>query len=141
MIDINKLNELEKEVRDIKDTILKQVWLVHHIVGVDFNSDNDALIEIDEVYEQRGDYTELPYIVIKSHDFIHEFGDVYKLYQSCVYIKKELFDMTEEELRANKERLSNELEETNKIQRNARLNTMIAYDSMCRLRKNGECNK
>lgn len=54
MIDINKLNELEKEVRDLKDTILKQVWLVHHIVGVDFNSDNDALIEIDEVYEQRG---------------------------------------------------------------------------------------
>lgn len=25
MIDINKLNELEKEVRDLKDTILKQV--------------------------------------------------------------------------------------------------------------------
>ena len=49
--------------------------------------------------------------------------------------------MTEEELRANKERLSNELEETNKIQRNAQLNTIIAYDSMCRLRKNGECNK
>lgn len=141
MIDINKLNKLEKEVRDLKDTILKQVWLVHHIVGVDFNSDNDALIEIDEVYEQRGDYTELPYIVIKSHDFFYGHGDVYKLYQSTVFIKKELFDMTEEELRANKERLSNELEETNKIQRNARLNTIIAYDSMCRLRKNGECNK
>ena len=138
MIDVNKLNELEKEVRDLKDTILKQVWLVHHIVGVDFNSDNDALIEIDEVYEQRGDYTELPYIVIKSHcwDWLST-----KLYQSTVFIKKELFDMTEEELRANKERLSNELEETNKIQRNARLNTIIAYDSMCRLRKNGECNK
>lgn len=68
MIDINKLNELEKEVRDLKDTILKQVWLVHHIVGVDFNSDNAALIEIDEVYEQRGDYTKLPYVVIKSQD-------------------------------------------------------------------------
>ena len=138
MIDINKLNELEKEVRDLKDTILKQVWLVHHIVGVDFNSDNDALIEIDEVYEQRGDYTGLPYIVIKSHcwDLLSN-----KLYQSTVFIKKELFDMTEEELRANKERLSNELEETNKIQRDARLNTMFAYDSMCRLRKNGECNK
>jgi len=141
MIDIKKLHELEKEVRDLKDTILKQVWLVHHIVGVDFNSDNDALIEIDEVYEQRGDYTELPYIVIKSHDFVYVPGDVYKVYESTVYIKKELFDMTEEELRANKERLSNELEETNKIQRNARLNTIIAYDSMCRLRKNGECNK
>lgn len=138
MIDIKKLHELEKEVRDLKDTILKQVWLVHHIVGVDFNSDNDALIEIDEVYEQRGDHTELPYIVIKSHcwDWLST-----KLYQSTVFIKKELFDMTEEELRANKERLSNELEETNKIQRNARLNTIIAYDSMCRLRKNGECNK
>ena len=134
MIDINKLNELEKEVRDLKDTILKQVWLVHHIVGVDFNSDTAALIEIDEVYEQRGDYTECK----KSHcwDWLSN-----KLYQSTVFIKRELFDMTEEELRANKERLSNELEETNKIQRNARLNTIIAYDSMCRLRKNGECNK
>lgn len=33
---------------------------------------------------------------------------------STVYIKKELFDMTEEELRANKERLSKELEESNR---------------------------
>ena len=32
---------------------------------------------------------------------------------STVYIKKELFDMTEEELQANKERLVKELEETN----------------------------
>ena len=32
---------------------------------------------------------------------------------STVYVKKELFDMTEEELRANKERLIKELEEAN----------------------------
>ena len=33
-----------------------------------------------------------------------------------MYIKKELFDMTEEQLRANKERLSKELKETNQKQ-------------------------
>ena len=38
---------------------------------------------------------------------------MYMGYESFVYIKKELFDMTEEELRANKERLVKELEETN----------------------------
>ena len=56
----------------------------------------------------------IPYVVIISHDFVYEPGDVYKLYESTVYIKKELFDMTEEELRANKERLSKELEESNR---------------------------
>ena len=116
MIDIKRLDELEKEVRDIKDAILKQVWLVHHIIGVDFKSDNDALIEIDEVYGQRGDYTKLPYVVIKSHDFVREFGDMYKVYESTVYIKKELFDMTEEEILKNKDDLKTELEAYNQEQ-------------------------
>ena len=58
--------------------------------------------------------TNIPYVAIMSHDFVREFGDVYKLYQSTVFIKKELFDMTEEELQANKERLVKELEESNR---------------------------
>lgn len=142
MININRLHQLEKEADTLKDNIIKQSWLVHHIIGRDAKSDcGDVLIDIDRVYDMIDEDTNIPYIVIMSHDFVRESRDVYKLYQGTVFIKKELFDMTEEELRANKERLSNELEETNKIQRNARLNTMIAYDSMCRLRENGECNE
>lgn len=57
--------------------------------------------------------TNIPYVVIISHDFVYGPGDVYKVYESTVYIKKELFDMSEEELKANKERLIKELEETN----------------------------
>lgn len=99
MIDINKLNELEKEVRDIQDKIIKQSWLIHHIIGRDVRSNcGDVLIDIDRVYEMVDEKTNIPYVVILSHDFVREFGDVYKLYQSTVFIKKELSDMTEEEL-------------------------------------------
>lgn len=115
MININRLHQLEKEVQSIHDKILKQSWLVHHIIGRDAKSDcGDVLIDIDRVYAMIDEDTNVPYIVIMSHDFVREFRDVYKLYQSTVFIKKELFDMTEEELRANKERLVKELEESNR---------------------------
>ena len=116
MIDIKRFNELEKELHGIKDTILKQVWLVHHIIGRDVRSNcGDVLIDIDRVYDMIDEDTNVPYVVIISHDFVYGPGDVYKVYESTVYIKKELFDMTEEELRANKERLVKELEESNSV--------------------------
>lgn len=115
MIDIKRLYELEKEADTLKDNIIKQSWLVHHIIGRDVRSNcGDVLIDIDRVYDMIDEDTNVPYVVIISHDFAYEFGDVYKVYESTVYIKKELFDMTEEELRANKERLSKELEESNR---------------------------
>lgn len=115
MIDIKRFNELEGEVRDIKDKILKQVWLVHHIVGVDIGSNcGDVLINIDRVYEMIDETTNIPHIVIISHG--HDRINNNKHFFSAVYIKKELFDMTEEQLRANKERLSKELKETNQKQ-------------------------
>ena len=113
MIDIKRLHELEKEVQDTHDQIIRQVWLVHHIIGKDTKSDRDVLIDIDRVYELVDKKTNIHYVVIISHDFVYGPGDVYKVYESTVYIKKELFDMTEEELRANKERLIKELKETN----------------------------
>ena len=114
MIDIKRLHELEKEADTLKDNIIKQSWLVHHIIGRDARSNcGDVLINIDRVYEMIDKKTNIPYVAIMSHDFVREFGDMYKVYESFVYIKKELFDMTEEELRANKERLVKELEETN----------------------------
>ena len=117
MIDFKRLHELEKEADTLKDNIIKQSWLVHHIIGRDVRSNcGDVLIDIDRVYEMIDEDTNVPYVVIISHDFAYEFGDVYKLYQSTVFIKKELFDMTKEELRANKERLVKELEETNQKQ-------------------------
>ena len=33
MIDIKRLHKLEKEIDTIKDKIIKQSWLVHHIIG------------------------------------------------------------------------------------------------------------
>lgn len=111
MININRLHELEKEVETIKDNIRKQVWLVHHIVGVDNKSDRDVLIDIDRVYEEFDKKMDIPYIIIISHCYDYVIN---KLSSSIVYIKKELFEMTEEQLRANKERLSKELEESNR---------------------------
>lgn len=116
MIDIKRLHELEKEADTLKDNIIKQSWLVHHIIGRDARSNcGDVLIDIDRVYEMVDEDTNIPYVVIISHDFAREFGDMYKVYESTVYIKKELFDMAEEELRANKERLVKELEESNSV--------------------------
>lgn len=116
MIDIKRFHELEKELQDTHDRILRQSWLVHHIIGRDVRSNcGDVLIDIDRVYEMIDKKTNIPYVAIMSHDFVHESGDVYKVYESFVYIKKELFDMTEEELRANKERLIKELEESNSV--------------------------
>ncbi len=115
MIDIKRFHELEEELQDTHDRILRQSWLVHHIIGRDVRSNcGDVLIDIDRVYDMIDEDTNVPYVVIISHDFAYEFGDVYKLYQSTVFIKKELFDMTEEELQANKERLVKELEESNR---------------------------
>ena len=111
MIDIKRLHELEKEVQDTHDQIIRQVWLVHHIIGKDTKSDRDVLIDIDRVYEMVDEKTNIPYIVIISHHYSTVFNE---WHFSTVYVKKELFDMTEEELRANKERLIKELEESNR---------------------------
>lgn len=115
MININRLHQLEKEVQDTHDKIRRQSWLVHHIIGRDVKSDcGDVLFDIDRIYEMVDEQTNIPYVVIISHDFVYGPGDVYKVYESTVYIKKELFDMTEEELRADNERLVKELEESNR---------------------------
>lgn len=111
MIDIKRLHELETEVQDTHNQIIKQVWLVHHIIGRDVKSDcGNVLIDIDRVYEMIDEQTNVPYVVIMSHFYSVAFQE---WHFSTVYVKKELFDMTEEELRANKERLIKELEETN----------------------------
>lgn len=106
----NRLHQLEKEVQDTHDQIIRQVWLVHHIIGKDTKSDRDVLIDIDRVYEMVDEKTNIPYIVIISHHYSTVFNE---WHFSTVYVKKELFDMTEEELKANKERLIKELEEAN----------------------------
>lgn len=114
MININRLHQLEKEVQSIHDKILKQSWLVHHIIGRDFKSDEYVLLNIDRVYEMIDEKTDIPYVVIISHG--HDRTANNKAFFSAVYIKKKLFEMTEEELIENQERLSKELKETNQKQ-------------------------
>lgn len=114
MIDIKRLHELEKEVQDTHDKICNQVWLVHHIIGRDFKSDRYVLLNIDRVYEMIDEKTDIPYVVIISHG--HDRMANNKAFFSAVYIKKKLFEMAEEELRENQERLSKELKETNQKQ-------------------------
>lgn len=48
MIDIKRLHALEKKADQIKDNIIKQSWLVHHIIGRDVRSNcGDVLIDIE----------------------------------------------------------------------------------------------
>lgn len=109
MIDFKRLHELEKEVQDTHDKICNQVWLVHHIIGRDFKSDEYVLLNIDRVLMKRPIF-----VVIISHG--HDRTANNKAFFSAVYIKKKLFEMTEEELIENQERLSKELKETNQKQ-------------------------
>ena len=112
MININRLHQLEKEVQDTYDKIRTQSWLVHHIIGRDAKSDcGDVLFDIDRIYEMVDEKTNITYVVIESHLHVVVLNE---WHFSTVYIKKELFDMTEEELRTNKERLVKELEESNR---------------------------
>lgn len=114
MININRLHQLEKEVQDTHDKIRTQSWLVHHIIGRDAKSDcGDVLFDIDRIYEMVDEKTNITYVVIESHLHVVVLNE---WHFSTVYIKKELFDMTEEELRANRERLSKELEAYNQEQ-------------------------
>lgn len=113
MIDIKRLHDLEKEVWNIHDKIRTQSWLVHRIIGRDAKSDcGDVFNDIDRVYETVDEKTNIPYVVIMSHFYVFALNE---WHYSTVYIKKELFDMTEEELRANKDRLVKELEESNSV--------------------------
>lgn len=88
--------------------------MVHHIIGRDAKSDcGDVLFDIDRIYEMVDEQTNITYVVIESHLHVVVLNE---WHFSTVYIKKELFDMTEEELRANRERLSKELEAYNQEQ-------------------------
>lgn len=129
MIDIKRFHQLENEVWDMKNKIIRQVALVHDIVGVDSKSDRDVLIDIDRVYEMIDENTNIPYIVIMSHFYSVAFQE---WHFSTVRIKKELFEMSEEELRANKERLSKELEETNQKQFDSLLEKTYGYTRLVR---------
>lgn len=113
MIDIKRLHELEEEVDTLKDNIIKQVWLVHHIIGKDTKSDRNVLINIDRAYEMVDEKTNITYIVIISHYYSTVFNE---WHFSTVYVKKELFDMTEEEILKNKDTLKAELEVYNQEQ-------------------------
>lgn len=129
MININRFHQLENEVWDMENKIIRQVALVHDIVGVDSKSDRDVLIDIDRVYEMIDEKTNIPYIVIMSHFYSVAFQE---WHFSTVYIKKELFEMTEEELRENQERLSKELEETNQKQFDSLLEKTCGYNRLAR---------
>lgn len=114
MIDIKRLHELEEEVQDTHDKIRTQSWLVHHIIGRDAKSDcGDVLFDIDRIYEMVDEKTNITYVVIESHLHVVALNE---WHFSTVYIKKELFDMTEEELQANKDTLKAELEMYNQEQ-------------------------
>lgn len=113
----------------MKNKIIRQVALVHDIVGVDSKSDRDVLIDIDRVYEMIDKKTNIPYIVIMSHFYSVAFQE---WHFSTVHIKKELFEMTEEELRENQERLSKELEETNQKQFDSLLEKTCGYNRLAR---------
>lgn len=111
MIDISRDKQLRKELLELHEKIKCQVYLVQNLVGSIYGS-YSIYEDIDEVYEQFNNDLGYTFIVIESSEKDH-YGSIG---WSKTLVKKEMFEMTEEELRENQERLSKELKETNQKQ-------------------------
>lgn len=104
---VEKYIEIEKAHEDICEQLRNKIRFIHENIGKDYRTDESWF---DSDYTTIEGVSEDGVFVVVYEYFIR-MDDTYK-----VYIKKELFDMTEEQLRANKERLSKELKETNQKQ-------------------------
>lgn len=94
----NQLNGLYKQLNN-------KIDFIHDNIGKDYRTKDSwfwsEYTVITNVYED-GEF------VVINYDYFRYEND-----SDDLFIKKELLDMTEEELKANKERLIKELEETN----------------------------
>lgn len=75
MIDIKRFHELEEELQDTHDRILRQSWLVHHIIGRDVSayvySDTYRKLTIGDTVEiQQEDTYRLGVYIYTSYYFV-----------------------------------------------------------------------
>ena len=104
---VEKLVEIEKAHEELCEQLYNKICFIHENIGKDYRTHDcwfDSRCDIIDVKEKDG------FAVITYEYFRHE------LYDDDIYIKKELLDMSEDEILKNKDVLKAKLEAYNQEQ-------------------------
>ena len=105
---VEKYLEIEKAHEDVCEQLRNKIRFIHDNVGKDYRTDDswfDSDYTILTEVRKEGEF------VVVSYDYFRHID-----YDDKLYIKKELLDMSEEEILENKNTLKSELESYNKEQ-------------------------
>lgn len=105
---VEKFEEIEKAHEDVCKQLHNKINFVHENIGKDYRTDNSWF---DSDYTIITDVSEEGGFVVVSYDYFRHID-----YDDKLYIKKELLDMSEEEILENKDTLKAELEVYNQEQ-------------------------
>lgn len=103
---VEKYIEIEKAHEDVCEQLRNKARFIHENVGKDYRTD-DSWYDIGVITNVK---EEDVFVVITYEYFRHDLND------DDIYIKKELLDMSEEEILKNKDNLKTELEAYNQEQ-------------------------
>lgn len=105
---VEKYIEIEKAHDNLCEQLRNKIRFIHENVGKDYRTDNSWF---DSDYTIITDVSEEGGFVVVSYDYFRHID-----YDDKLYIKKELLDMSEEEILKNKDALKAELESYNQEQ-------------------------
>lgn len=107
---VEKIAEIEKAKDELDTQLRNKINFIHENIGKDYRTDNSWF---DSGYTILTDISEEGEFVVVYYEYFRHISDTDRL-----YIKKELLDMSEEEILKNKDTLKVELEAYNKEQLN-----------------------
>ena len=107
---VEKIAEIEKAKDELDTQLHNKINFIHENIGKDYRTDNSWF---DSGYTILTDISEEGEFVVVYYEYFRHISDTDRL-----YIKKELLDMSEEEILKNKDTLKVELEAYNKEQLN-----------------------
>lgn len=104
---VEKFTEIEKAHEELCEQLYNKICFIHENIGKDYRTQDgwfDSRCDIIGVREKDG-------FAVITYEYFR-----YELYDDDIYIKKELLDMSEEEILKNKDTLKAELESYNQEQ-------------------------
>ncbi len=104
---VEKYIEIEKAHKELCEQLYNKIYFIHENIGKDYRTQDrwfNGGSEITDVREKDG-------FAVITYEYFR-----YDLYDDDIYIKKELLDMSEEEILKNKDTLKAELELYNQKQ-------------------------
>ena len=105
---VEKIAEIEKAKDELDTQLRNKINFIHENIGKDYRTDNGWF---DSGYTTITDISEEGEFVVVYYEYFRHINDTDRL-----YIKKELLDMSEEEILKNKDALKAELDAYNQEQ-------------------------